>query len=401
MKRLRYRAVRPDGTLVSGIGIARDPQDMRMQMNRAGLCLVSCRRVLVPSIFLFRKAEPAALLTFTIQLEQLLGGGLPVLSALTAIRDGQARRSSQRAALDSVLGALRGGQSLSGAFAALPHVFPATMVAFVQVGEESGTLTAMLAKNRDHLRWQIDNAARLRGVLMYPLLSGLVVLAVCGFLLEVLLPEAIGFMASLHQPIPKHTAWLAQAFALTKKYAVGFCLACIFAAAGITVLIRWLPALRLWIAGQILRLPVAGGLLRAVGLAHFCHVLAAMYSAGVPLVLCLARALAVVRNPAVRADLGGAVDSLESGRTLTASLEATGQFPALVLRLVEVGELAGSLERSLAAAEDVLNEKIETTLARLRAALAPALTLVCALLLGGVMVSVIGPIYATASAIAL
>ena len=401
VKRLRYRAVREDGTLVSGIGTARDQEAMRIQLNQAGLCLVGCRRVLVPMVFSARKARPAELLIFTTQLEQLLGGGLPILSALAALRETRDRRAPLNEALDTVIGALRGGQSLSGALARLPHIFPATMVAFVQVGEESGTLTAMLAKNRAHLRWQIDNAARLRGVLIYPLLSGLVVLAVCGFLLEVLLPEAIGFMESLNQPVPTHTVWLAHAFELAKSYATICSISVITGAVGFAALLRWLPALRLWIAAQLLRLPVAGGLVRAVGLAHFCHVLAAMYSAGVPLLSSLARALSVVRNPALRADLRGAVDALESGCTLTMSLEATGQFPALVLRLVEVGELAGSLDRALATAEEVLNERIETTLTRLREALAPALTLFCALLLGAVMFSIMGPIYATASAIAL
>lgn len=401
MKRLRYRAVRVDGTFVSGIGMARDRDALRVQLNHAGLCLIACRRPLVPSIFVLRKFQPAVLLTFNTQLEQLLGGGLPILTALAALRDGGGPRSALHEALETVIGALRGGQSLSGAFAGLPHMFPATMVAFVQVGEESGTMTAMLKKNRDHLRWQIDNAARLRGVLMYPLLSGLVVLAVCGFLLEVLLPEAIGFMQDLGQPVPTHTAWLAQSFAMAKEFALIGCVAFFLSAAGIAALTRWSAKMGLWIAAQKLRLPVVGGLVRALDLAHFCHVLAAMYSAGVPLVPCLERALSVVRNPALRSNLKSMVPSIQSGRTLTASLEVSGQFPPLVLRLVEVGELAGSLERALAASEEILNENIETTLARLRAALAPTLTLLSALILGAVMFSIMGPIYATASAIAL
>ena len=86
----------------------------------------------------------------------LLSSGVPILQALTIVRDTTGNRVVKRA-LQSVHDAVKEGESMTDPLAA-SGVFPPMVVSMVQVGEETGGLPDMLTRVANTYDDEVDNA---------------------------------------------------------------------------------------------------------------------------------------------------------------------------------------------------------------------------------------------------
>ena len=93
---------------------------------------------------------------FARTLGTLLSSGVPILQALTIVRDTTANRVVRRA-VQTVHDAVKEGESMTDPLAA-SGVFPPMVVSMVQVGEETGALPDMLTRIANTYDDEVDNA---------------------------------------------------------------------------------------------------------------------------------------------------------------------------------------------------------------------------------------------------
>ncbi|WP_027590603.1 type II secretion system F family protein, partial [Pseudomonas sp. RL] len=98
----------------------------------------------------------------------------------------------------------------------------------------------------------------------------------------------------------------------------------------------------------LLRLPLIGGLLRTAECARFASTLAILTRSGVPLVEALDIAGQVIGNRLIRGEVREAARKVREGGSLTRALEATRQFPPMMLHMIASGERSGELDQMLA-----------------------------------------------------
>ena len=84
---------------------------------------------------------------------------------------------------------------------------------------------------------------------------------------------------------------------------------------------------------------------------------------------------------------------IEAGKNLTQSFAHTGIFPALVVRMLKVGEATGQLDLALLNVSYFYDRDVKESIKKVQAMIEPTMTLILGLLLGWVMLSVLGPIY--------
>ncbi|MDQ3775786.1 MAG: hypothetical protein M3461_16290 [Pseudomonadota bacterium] len=96
MELYRYKAVDADGRLQRGQADAVNPIDLEMRLTRLGLDLVSYRPVKPGGLFAVRQGiKHSNLITFCFHMEQLLDAGVPMIDALTDLRDSLENRRLQ------------------------------------------------------------------------------------------------------------------------------------------------------------------------------------------------------------------------------------------------------------------------------------------------------------------
>lgn len=282
----------------------------------------------------------------TRQLATLIQAALPIEEALRAAA-AQASAPRVQAMLLAVRARVLEGHSLAAALKEFPAAFPELYRATVAAGEHAGHLGPVLEQLADYTEQRQQSRQKVQLALLYPLVLMITSLIIVGFLLGYVVPDVVRVFIDSGQTLPTLTRVLIALSDAVKSWGWLFVLLAI--GGGMTA--RWAlrddNVKRRWHAFQ-LRLPLVGRLVRATDCARFASTLAILTRSGVPLVEALGIGAQVISNRVIRADVVLAAQKVREGGSLTRALEASGQFPPMMLHMIASGERSGELDQMLA-----------------------------------------------------
>jgi len=125
----------------------------------------------------------------------------------------------------------------------------------------------------------------------------------------------------------------------------------------------------------VLRLPIVGRVVRIVAIARFTRTLSSLLAGGVSIIQSLDIARYVANNTVVERAITHARTSVLEGASLAKPLRQSGEFPPMVITMIEVGERSGELESMLAKVAETYDEQVEATVTRLTSLMEPLLIL--------------------------
>ncbi len=282
----------------------------------------------------------------TRQLATLIQAALPIEEALRAAA-AQASAPRVQAMLLAVRARVLEGHSLAAALKEFPAAFPELYRATVAAGEHAGHLGPVLEQLADYTEQRQQSRQKVQLALLYPLVLMITSLIIVGFLLGYVVPDVVRVFIDSGQTLPTLTRVLIALSDAVKSW--GWLFVLVAVAGGMTA--RWAlrddNVKRRWHAFQ-LRLPLVGRLVRATDCARFASTLAILTRSGVPLVEALGIGAQVISNRVIRADVVLAAQKVREGGSLTRALEASGQFPPMMLHMIASGERSGELDQMLA-----------------------------------------------------
>jgi general secretion pathway protein F len=282
----------------------------------------------------------------TRQLATLIGAALPIEEALRAAA-AQSRQPRIQSMLIAVRAKVLEGHSLANALGAFPAAFPELYRATVAAGEHAGHLAPVLEQLADYTEQRQQSRQKIQMALLYPVILMLASLGIVGFLLGYVVPDVVRVFVDSGQTLPALTRGLILLSELVKAWGA---LVIVLAVLGVIAFRRALrndDLRRRWHA-FLLRLPLIGGLIAATETARFASTLAILVRSGVPLVEALAIGAEVVSNRIIRTDVANATQRVREGGSLSRALEASRQFPPMMLHMIASGERSGELDQMLA-----------------------------------------------------
>lgn len=399
MSRYRYLALDAAGRKQRGQMDAGTLPELDLQLQRMGLDLVDARASIRP---FWQSGQPARaeIMMFFLNLSQLCRAGVPLVDSLVDLH-----ATTEHAALHNSLGdlisAIKTGSALSNAMAQQPKIFEPLLVSMVKTGEESGQLTEVLAHIGALLTWRETLAEQLKTALLYPAILAVIIAAVSLFLMTYLVPQLTAFLLASGQALPWQTRMLIGLSEICRNYWIHtLILIAALWLAFYTAMDR-IPGFRVRLDRYKLHCWLLGPLLQKIILARFASAFAMMYRAGLSVFDCLTHLQPLLGNRVLSGALAQIRLDIEGGRSLTDSFRDSGLFPALVTRMVHIGETTGGLDEALLNITELYNRDIQAGLRRMQLMIEPALTLVLGLFLGWIMLAVLGPIYDLIAASAL
>jgi general secretion pathway protein F len=132
-----------------------------------------------------------------------------------------------------------------------------------------------------------------------------------------------------------------------------------------------------------------GDLVAKLETARFSRTLGTLLDNGVPLLSALSIATRVVGNSVLRADIEEAGKQVKTGGGLARNLAKAGNFPRLALQMVSVGEETGQLDGMLLKVADTYDREVRNTIDRLLSVFTPVVTLLLAVMIGTIVLSVL------------
>lgn len=372
MEAFRYQALDAAGRSVSGVVQADTPREARAQLRARGLLPSTVRK---PVLHTWGRAISAAELSLlTRQMATLLDSGLTMEQALAALIE-EAEASRTREALAGVKAEVMAGASLAAALGSHERSFPEFYRALVHGGEESGALPTVLQHLADYLDARQALRQKTSLALLYPVLVGVVALAIVTGLLVYVVPQVVQVFQQSRQALPL----LTRALIGLSDFLRAAWPYLLLSFAGITVAahlaLRRPGPRRRWHA-LLLRLPGLGPLIRGVDTSRFASTLAILVGGGVPLLAALASGARVMGNAVMREAVERAIERVREGTSLARALGETRVFPPLLVHLVASGEASGKLEQMLGRAARLEIQALERRLAVFLTLLEPAMILV-------------------------
>ncbi len=396
MPAYKFEALDAAGKSQAGLLEADNAKAARSQLRARQLVPLAVTAVTVANAdgsaprFTRRVFGATGLTVWTRQLAGLVGSGLPLERALTALAD-EAEDPRQRELVSHLKSEVNAGSAFARALATAPREFDEIYRAVVAAGEQSGALGAVLERLADDLEQRQALRAKVTGAMLYPAIVSLVAVVIVIVLMTYVVPQIAGVFTSSKRALPPLTvAMLAlSGFVRTWGWAVAVALA---AGAGLFVLARRNPAFHERSDATLLRLPLVGRLARGYNAARFGGTLAMLAGSGVPILKALQAAAETLGNRAMRADALDALVQVREGAPLASALAGKKRFPGLLAMFARLGEQTGQLPVMLGRASAQLSAEVQRRALAAATILEPLLIVVMGLVVVLIMMAVLLPI---------
>jgi general secretion pathway protein F len=341
------------------------------------------RRLLAPARFPLR--------LFSQELSVLLGAGIPLLEALTTLREKETA-AHIHGPLSTLIASLEIGEPLSAALRHSPDAFDELFIAIVASSERTGQLREALASHAGYLAWTEDLRSKLVQASLYPAMLVTASVVVMVFLLVVVVPRFGAILDGVGGDIPAASRWLIALGGVAGKHPL------LAVMAGLALLaapvIAWrLPALRRGVEDVLWRLPAVGSRLRLLALTRLFRTMGMLVLAGVPVVASLAIARGVLA-PRLRPRLDAATEAVSRGERLSNAFDQAGLSTPVSQRMLRVGEQSGELAAMLGQAATFYDEELTRFTELVTRLVNPLLMLAMGGLIGTIIVLLYMPIFA-------
>jgi general secretion pathway protein F len=396
MPAFRFEAVDAAGKTHSGVLEADTARAVRSQLRTRSLVPLEVRAVdgasqsPTASAFGRRAFRGTGLTVWTRQLAGLVGAGLPLERALTALAD-DAEDPRQRDLVAQLRSEVNAGHSFAHALSTAPREFDDVYRAVVGAGEQGGALGQVLDKLADDLEERQALKSKLIGASLYPAIVSGIALLIVIFLVTYVVPQVASVFTSSRRALPVLTVAMLAFSQFARDW--GWLVA-LGAAGGLAtlLLLRRQEAVRLRMDAAWLRLPLVGRLARGYNAARFAGTLAMLAGAGVPILKALQAAAETLGNRALRADALDALVQVREGAPLASALAAKKRFPGLLAMFARLGEQTGQLPQMLSRAAAQLSGEVQRRAMALATVLEPLLIVAMGAVVMLIVLAVLLPI---------
>jgi len=341
--------------------------------------------------FLSGRISTKELAVFTRQFATMINSGLPLMQCLD-IQSQQADSSSFKKVLWEVMEDVESGSTLAEALRKHKNIFSDLYVNMVAAGETGGALDVVLGRLSRYLEKSAALARKIKGAMIYPaIIIGVSLLAIV-VLLVFVIPVFATMFETFGGQLPLPTRIVLALSTFVKKYIIFAILGLLAAGVGVRYL-RKSPNGKGMVDKVLLKLPIAGDLVRKQAIARFSRTLATLLSSGVPILDALEITAKTSGNKVIEDSILAARVSISEGETIAEPLKQVGAFPPMVTQMISIGEAAGNLDEMLNKVADFYDSEVDAAVENLTAALEPVIIVILGVFVGGMMVSMYLPIF--------
>jgi len=393
MPLFEYKAVDPSGETVQGTMEAASVDLVVLKLQEAGNIPLQARESgsggfgLAGLRFGRRGMNSREVGEFTQQLATLLGAGLPLDRSLQVLLD-LAESDRVKRTVAEVRDKVRQGGSLSDALEEQHGAFNRLFVNMVRAGEVGGTLDVTLDRLTDYLERSRALKDSVVSALIYPILLLVLAAGSLILLLVYVIPQFTPIFEELGGDLPLITKMVLGVGSILQNFWWAIILLTVLAVTQFRRMLADTGKRFAW-DGRVLDMKWVGDLVGKMETARLTRTLGTLLTNGVPLLSALSIAQNVITNTVLRGEVNDATREVKTGGGLARNLAKGGHFPRLALQMISVGEETGQLDSMLMKVSDTYDIEVRNTIDRLLSVFTPVVTLLLAVMIGTIVMSVL------------
>lgn len=398
MAGFQYKGINQQGHVIRGEMEADNEIDLEQRLKHAKVTLIRAKQKKVKFakvLFSKKKIKRKDIIIMSIHMDKVLKAGVPLLESLHDLRD-STEHPCLRDIIAEIYEDVNNGQHLSQALAKHPQTFSPLYVGLVQAAENTGNLNEAFSNLVGYMKWQDELATQVKKMAIYPLILLFTSIGVVILLMVKVVPallEILGELGLSDNELPAATRSLIAISQFFVNYGLQLVIGMTILFSALIIVIRRSERASFYFDVAKLKLPVFGETVRKIALSRFAHYLGILYRSGIPVIDALKTTRTVVMNRFIAQNIDWVVDQVSSGTTISASLTATGQFPALVVRMIKIGEDTGKLDSSLEEVSGFYDREVRTAIDQVISTLQPMMSIVMGGLVAWVIAGILLPYY--------
>jgi len=322
-------------------------------------------------------------------LATMLGAGIPIIETVDSLLEDS--KGHMKIFLEALRADLMQGKRIYTTFERFPKIFDNVTANIIRASEEAGTLDTTLNDLRINMKKDMEFTDKIRSALIYPIFISFVFIGVMLVILIVVMPKIATVFKSLGTTLPLPTQMLINSS--------DFLIHNTLLAIGITICVLasfyfLFKTQKRLIVSTLLSLPYISKLGKEIDVARFTRSLYLLLNAGIPIGNAMELSEAVINKREVLVAIQHSRQLVVSGRNLSQGFkDYKAIFPGMIIKITEAGEKSGTLDKSMQDASEYLDYQVSSTLKTVTALIEPAMLVIVGILIGGMMLSIIAPMY--------
>lgn len=322
-------------------------------------------------------------------LHTMLAAGIPILETIDSLLEDS--KGAQKKLLQTMRQDLGQGQHMYVTFAKFPKIFDKVTISIIKSAEESGTLDTALNDLRINIKKEIEFNNKIQSALIYPAFIFVVFIVVMVVILVFVIPKISTVFSQLNVTLPLPTKILIFLSNALLTYTIPIVTVVIILAGAVFYFFK---KNRAFFVRVLTSLPLVSTLTQQIDLTRFTRSLYLLLSAGIPITV----ALELTQNVVIKKNVANAIKHAKNyvygGKKLSEGFRDSSKvIPPIMIKIIEAGERSGSLDKSMLDVSEFLDYQVSNSLKTLTALIEPLMVVGVGILVGGMMMAIIAPIY--------
>ncbi|MBP9716645.1 MAG: type II secretion system F family protein [Candidatus Levybacteria bacterium] len=322
-------------------------------------------------------------------LSTMITAGIPILETVDSLLE-DSKGNTKR-----ILAVMREdmvqGQHIYSSFSKFPEVFDKVTVNVLKASEEAGTLDAALKDLKTQIQKEMEFNDKIKGALAYPVIILIVFMGVLLLILVVVIPKISTIFISLKVPLPLPTKVLIFASNALMNHTIIVAIGTIILVGMVIFLFK---TQRRIIMSVIYKFPVISTLVKEIDLARFSRSMYLLLTSGITITNALELSEEVVARRDIASAIKYAREMVLGGKNLSQGFKDQRKvFSSIIIKIIEAGEKTGTLDKSMQDISIQQDYRVDNSLKTVTTLIEPVMLVFVGLLVGGVMLSIIAPMY--------
>ena len=338
------------------------------------------------------KMKKNRLIFYLSQLSAYLKSGISLAEAVK-ILDEQSKKVNEKKAWRAVYYDLSMGDVLSLAMEKRGSTFPRLLINMIKTAEMTGNLPETLDDMVEYYSESESTKRQMKSAMMYPTIVSVFAVVVITFILMWVVPQFVDIYADLGSDIPTITKVVISISDFLKNYLIYILLGIIIFIIIYLFLYKNVKAFRKTMQEFAMHLPVFGNIIKYNEVTIFAKTFANLINHNVFITDSIDVLSKITDNEVYKKLIFDTAKNLTKGDSISKAFKDHWAFPNIAYQMLLTGERTGRLGPMMERVSDYYQEQHRTLINQMKALIEPVMIVTLAVIVGGILLAVIIPMY--------
>ena len=329
------------------------------------------------------------------QLSTYIKAGIPLADAVRILANqmGKGKESSKNQVFNAIVYELSMGTAFSEALDKQGNVFPSLLINMLKAAEATGDLESTLDEMADYYSEIEETKQQMKSAMTYPVLVLLFALGITVFILTYIVPQFVSIYDEAGVTLSPLTVFLIDLSAFLKNYLVVLIGVIALIVIAIVVIYKNVQPVRKQMQIFAMHVPVFGKIIIYNEITIFTKTFASLLRSNVFITESIDILSKITTNEIFKEIMYETIGNIAVGEKISASFKDKWCIPDVAYFMIQTGESTGDLANMMQKVSDYYGGLHKSMIGQMKAFIEPVMIILIAVIVGGILIAVILPMF--------